>query len=229
MPRAKGQRLMCHGYVPILRAIYDAKGAMTWVALAEQFFDGRRLSAQQALEEMLTLKLVHVAGWAPVKLAHRTMPTALYAYGSGENAPHPGYANGAQRAELRRRPRAELIALASAIEALQEDQHHGASLAEELGVGSKVARKLIAALHAAGFVHIADWHRRPDGGVQCALHSFGIDQKDKPRPKPIPTAEHWRRHNANRSARRRSMHALGMSKTTRRVQIQDLGFVHQVA
>lgn len=229
MPRAKGQRLMCHGYVPILRAIYDAKGAMTWAALAEQFFDGRRLSAQQALEEMLTLKLVHVAGWAPVKLAHRTMPTALYAYGPGDNAPHPGYANGATRPELRRRPRPELISLATAIEAMREDQHHGASLAEELGIGAPAARKLLAALHSASFIRVADWQRRRDGGVSCALYGFAIDKKDMPRPKPVPMSELWRRHNANRSARRRSMHALGLSKTTRRVQIQDLGFVHQVA
>ena len=229
--RKPGNRLMAHGYVPVLRSIFQAgHRGMTWKSLAGKHFAGRRLSAQKAVEDMETVGLVHVAHWTTERVDKRQLPMAHYVFGKGVSAPHPGYANGSPRKkEGRRKPLIGLIVLALAIEILKENEHHGASFASEIGIGNGAARKLLKALHEHRFAFHSDYARRSDGGVQCPLFSFGINKPDAPRPPPTPEIEHWRKHNANRAARRRALHALGMSNTTRVVRIADLGFTYSMA
>ena len=233
MMREKGQRLMAHGYAAFLRTIIDNKGAATWETMVEIHYGAQaraRLSAQQVLAEMTTCGLAHVSGWVPLKAAKRQILTPTFAYGPGENAPHPGFQSGKKKKPWKHRvPRAELIGLKTAIDLMREDDYHGSKLAQEMGIGTAAARKLIRALHDAKLAHVADWQRRENGGVQCALYAYGLNQKDMPRPPRVATPrEHWAKYNQARASRRRAMHALGMTKTVRRVSIRDLGFVHKM-
>jgi len=232
--REKGQRLMAHGYAAFLRTLIDHDGAATWETLVEIHYGAQaraRLSAQQVLAEMTTCGLAHVSGWIPLKAAKRRILTPTFAFGPGQSAPHPGFKSGKPKKPwMPRPPRAELIGLKTALDMLREDDYHGARLAKEMGIGAQAARKLLRSLHEARIAYISDWQRRNNGGVQCQLYAYGLNQKDMPRPPRVATPQqHWARYNAARAARRRTLRALGMTTTTRKVSIRDLGFVHSMA
>lgn len=226
--RRGGSRIGAPGYVKILRGIFGAGSrGMTWMSMARRYFGNRELSAQRALADMETVGLIHIGHWKlHVFKFGRRLPVAHYVFGPGQSAPHPGYLNGAGAPpKPRRKPRVCLIALQLAIEALKEDEYHGSGLAHEIGVSDDAARQIIKALYDSKFAFKADYPPRKDGGVAWPVYAFGINKQDVPKPPPLPKAEYWRRNNANKTAIRRALTALGKKPSS----ATSLGFTYSMA
>ena len=122
-----------------------------------------------------------------------------YALGNKPDAPHPT-GNPRPRKD-KRTESSELLAFASAIRALQDEPHHGVSLAEATGIYARAARLLMQALHRVRLAYIAEWHDRGAAGHGAPMYLFGVDEKDAKKPAPIPMHELTKTHNDRRNKR----------------------------
>ena len=229
-----GQRLNSRGYSTILRLIANRRNAAHGATWHDLMRDGpltTRSATTTLLRWMDHLGLIYIDQWVAIGTARTTM-TPAYRLGDQASAPHPGYINGKPGPATTRpagRVPIELLTYSHAVKALQRDSHHGKSLHEACGMGLFLCRALLRKLHADRLVYIDDYYRRPNGCLGAPMYAWGVHMKDAVRPpRECPRAV-WQRANAERAARLRAMHALGMVRHSRIRKIADIGVIEPVA
>ena len=199
--RAAGQRLMADGYAKALRVFAD--GPATWHAVAERC--GASRSAAQVLCHGLHRQgLIYVSAWEAIPCGYRKQWTPSYSLGPGHDAPPPV----PMTRQAKRRTPSELLAFVDLVRALGLDSWHGAGLAKHLGQSVRSVRATLRTLHALRLVYIDDYMVRPKAGAGYPLYTWGVDQPDAKKPRPMSDRALWTRHNAIASARRQQVSLL---------------------
>lgn len=209
------RRLLHAGYAQVLRHVVD--GGVTWIKLHEQM-GLCRTSSQKTLAYLRDQQLAHVGEWQARKVGMRIERTPVFVFGSGEDAPWPGA--GKPRPRKPQRTPVELLTFCCAIKALMREPFMGNGLADETGMCHRTALSLIRRLHALRLAYIEDYDRR-EVGAGYPLWRFGVDRKDKPKPRPMSKREIWNKHNAIRDKLRAQARLLGILPSRRAPANQD--------
>ena len=200
-------RLGYAGYAACLKTIVDGAGLATWRTVAEKN-DVSKNTAVRLCHVLNDLRIIHVAGWVTPGENHRSR-VAGYALGDLPDAPHP--TNMPRKRANKRTESVELLTFAHAMRALQGDTHNGKSLAEAVGLYPRAARSLLAALHKARIIYIAEYQDRGEAGYGYPLYAFGLNKRDAKKPPPIPDSElirAWNEVRKNRRAQAKLMHGI---------------------
>lgn len=209
--RTPGARLLYVGYAGILRTVVD--GGATWQEVSEAH-NLSRLSSQRTLRHLADAGVIHEAAWEQFATERRTTWTLRYRIGKGPELPWPGEGN--RPARRPQKAPVELLTFVHAVRALQDDSYYGLSLAEAVGIWPWTANQLLRRMHELRLVHIDDYLLRANRGLGPPTYTWGVDQKDKPKPRPRTAKENWDHWNKARSARSRTARLLGVSNDTSR-------------
>ena len=196
----KGQRLLYAGYSGVLRTIVN--GDATWHTV-EAAHDINRTTAQRICHGLHDSGLMHIERW----INHG--PTArsrcpVYAFGAGEDAPCPS----TPRPRHRRAPPIELLTFINAIKALLAEPHHGLGLSNACGLYPRSTRALLAVLRKHRLIYIDHHEQRERAGAGVPMWAWGVDKKNKAKPKPMTRRELWEKHNAIAAEKRRQTRVL---------------------
>ena len=203
--RTQGQRLMCKGYADVLRAIVN--GA-TGIDVSEQA-DLGRMSAQKTVNRLCDAGLIHESEWTQRLVSKRMQWMPIYRFGPGGALPDwPG--EGLRKPRARGPVPVELLTFINAVKALQLESYNRKGLAEVTGLNPRTAGDLIRRLHELRLIFIDDYDQRPNGSYGYPTYTWGVNQKDRVKPAPIPKPVLWERWNKERAARKKTAHLLGL-------------------
>lgn len=172
-------------YSRVLAAIW--RQPMTAVNLAES----ARITVCNArfiMRRMRDLGLVHIQSWAR---KYHALPVAVWSFGCDADAPMPPSRKGrrinhSSTKAKRLKPRADLIAFAAMVNAMQDEPRTAKDLSEIAGTNRGYTKMTLNKMRDVGLVHIGDWERRIGAGTPSAMYQLGLDKPDVPRPKLEP-------------------------------------------
>lgn len=177
-----------------------------WLRLREQPSDSVTLGeaagvgaqrCRELLWAMVRVGALDVVEWH--RKAHTGLMTPIFAVGTGDVAPYPGYLGLRRRAGHARdsvRARSEMLSFGLMLRCLREGTTLQ-RLAEELGGSPARVGRCLRRLHKARAVFIATWERPTGKGQWLPVYELGTG-KDVPKPAAIPKAELARQARARR-------------------------------
>jgi hypothetical protein len=193
--RKSGHRLLGLGYAQILRMVVD--GPVSWLEVTAKLGLARTTS-QRVLRGFVHQGLAHTSHWLwPAK--HGGSPRPYYTFGPGVCAVRPRHVEGRQA-----RTAAELLAFCDLVKALQYAAWTKGPLAHHLGQAERTVGQIVNAMHELRLLHIDDYRTRRTG-AGAPMFTWGPDEEDAKKPKPMTAKQLHKRATKRRTARRRHL------------------------
>lgn len=190
------------GYIDILAAIKANPSTKTKAQIAVGI---GHTAINPLIGSMHKTGLIHISGWS---MEYDWPTEAIYSYGEGQDVEPPKFRpNGRPVSGVRgpvvRRPRAEVVALASLLRCLQEPMTKS-ELKDATGMAETTIRAALRRLQKHRMAYVSSWVSAPGRSFAlCAAYELG-DSKDKPKPKARTKNEVAKRYRDARKVREES-------------------------